>query len=103
MTHAKVRHTASPVAVVTGAGSPSGIGFACARALAATHQLVIAATSQRIDDRVDELTAAGADAVGFIGDLTDPAQARRLVDVALERWGRLDALVNNAGMVATTR
>lgn len=102
MTHAKVRHTASPVAVVTGAGSPSGIGFACARALAATHQLVIAATSQRIDDRVDELTAAGADAVGFIGDLTDPAQARRLVDVALERWGRLDALVNNAGMVATT-
>lgn len=102
MTGVSTMDTARPVAVVTGAGSPTGIGLACAKALAATHRLVVAATSDRINDRVAELTATGADAIGFIGDLTDPGEARRLIDAALSRWGRLDALINNAGMVATT-
>jgi 3-oxoacyl-[acyl-carrier protein] reductase len=88
------------VAIVTGAGSPTGIGFATARALAASHRLVIAATSRRLDDRVAELEAAGGDVVGLIGDLRDPATAQHLVDAALERWGRLDALVNAAGMTS---
>jgi len=91
-----------PVAIVTGAGSPSGIGFATARALAASHRLVVAATSRRLDDRVAELQASGAEVVGVIGDLRDPATARQLVDTALERWGRLDALVNAAGMTSVT-
>ncbi|WP_088318338.1 SDR family NAD(P)-dependent oxidoreductase [Kineosporia sp. R_H_3] len=90
------------VAVITGAGSPTGIGAACARALAPTHRLVVAATSSRIDDRVRELRDLGADAVGFVGDLSIPATADALVAEALERWGRIDALVNSAGMVATT-
>lgn len=91
-----------PVAVITGAGSPAGIGFACARALASTHSLVIAATSSRINDRVAELTDIGARAVGFIGDLTDSMVANRLVQTAVDNFGRLDVLVNNAGMTATT-
>ena len=94
--------SARPVAVVTGAGGPDGIGFACARALASTHSLVIAATSSRIETRVAELTAAGAQAFGFIGDLTDSSTAKRLVHEAVERFGRVDVLVNNAGMTATT-
>ncbi|MBY4128251.1 SDR family oxidoreductase [Rhodococcus fascians] len=94
--------TDRPVAVVTGAGGPDGIGFACARALAATHSLVIAATSSRIELRVTELTETGSDAIGFIGDLTDSSTAKRLVDRAVEHFGRVDVLVNNAGMTATT-
>lgn len=91
-----------PVAVVTGAGSPTGIGFACAQALAPTHALLIAATSSRIEDRVAELTAFGAQAAGFIGDLSDSSTAQRLVRDAVEHFGRVDVLVNNAGMTATT-
>ena len=91
-----------PVAVVTGAGSPTGIGFACAQALAPTHALLIAATSSRIEDRVAELIAAGAQAVAFVGDLSDSSTAQRLVRDALEHFGRVDVLVNNAGMTATT-
>lgn len=90
------------VAVITGAGGPTGVGFACARELALTHRLLVAATSERIHERVAELRALGADAVGFVGDLTASSTADDLVARALERWGRVDALVNSAGMVATT-
>lgn len=91
-----------PVAVVTGAGSPTGIGAACARALAPTHRLLVAATTSRIDERVHELRAHGGDAVGFVGDLSRSPAAERIISDALERWGRVDVLVNGAGMVSTT-
>ncbi|MFY2788027.1 SDR family NAD(P)-dependent oxidoreductase [Rhodococcus sp. MALMAid1271] len=90
------------VALVTGAGSATGIGFACARALVPTHSVLIAATSRRIDDRVAELASAGAEVVGFVGDLTDSASAERLVHSVVEHFGRIDVLVNNAGMTSTT-
>ncbi len=90
------------VAVITGAGSPTGIGFACARALAPTHRLLVTATSERIHDRVEELRSLGAVASGFIADLTDSAAAERLIEQVLGEWGRIDALVNGAGMVAVT-
>lgn len=93
---------ARAVAVVTGAGSPTGIGFASALALARTHSVVVAATTARIDERVAELVAVGAHAVGFVGDLTRPQEAERLVHDTLAFGGRIDVLVNNAGMVATT-
>jgi NAD(P)-dependent dehydrogenase (short-subunit alcohol dehydrogenase family) len=86
------------VAVVTGAGSPDGIGFATARLLAELGAAVmISATSARIQDRVSELRGAGFDAAGVAGDLTDPGVASGLVSAALEHWGRLDIVVNNAG------
>ena len=91
------------VSVVTGAGSPDGIGFATARLLAELGSAVmVAATSARIDDRVSELGGAGFDAAGFTGDLTEADAASRLVSAALRRWGRLDIVVNNAGMISTT-
>jgi 3-oxoacyl-[acyl-carrier protein] reductase len=89
------------VAVVTGAGSPEGIGFATARLLAELGAAVmISATTGRIRDRARELTSAGFDAAGFAADLTDAAAASGLVSAALERWGRLDIVVNNAGMIS---
>ncbi len=89
------------VAVVTGAGSPDGIGFAAARMLAELGAAVmITATTARIGDRASELCSAGLDAAGFAADLTDATAAPRLVSAALQRWGRLDIVVNNAGMIS---
>ena len=90
------------VAVVTGAGSPGGIGFATARLLAELGAAVmISATTARIHDRVTDLRGAGFDAAGIAGDLTDPGVASGLVSAALNQWGRLDIVVNNAGMIST--
>jgi 3-oxoacyl-[acyl-carrier protein] reductase len=89
------------VAVVTGAGSRDGIGFATARLLAELGAAVlISATTGRVQDRVSELRGAGFDAAGAAGDLTDAPVAAELVSAALARWGRLDILVNNAGMIS---
>ena len=89
------------VAVVTGAGSPDGIGFAAARMLAELGAAVmITATTSRIQDRAGELRSAGFQAIGLTGDLTEASAASTLVSAALDQWGRLDILVNNAGMVS---
>jgi len=90
------------VALVTGAGSPNGIGFAVARALGRDGAPVaIASTTDRIHERVAELVAQGIEASGHVGDLMDPDAPARLVGEALAaHGGRLDILVNNAGMVA---
>ncbi len=88
------------VALVTGAGSPTGIGFAAARALGrAGAAVAIASTTDRIHERASELGAEGVDAEGFVADLTDWAASHAMVDVVLERFGKVDVLVNNAGMV----
>jgi 3-oxoacyl-[acyl-carrier protein] reductase len=91
------------VALVTGAGSPNGIGFATARILAREGaSLAIASTTERILDRAAELREEGADAAGFVADLTDREQVGRMVDEVTERSGRIDILVNNAGMVSVS-
>ncbi len=90
------------VALVTGAGSPNGIGFAVARALGRDGASVaIASTTDRIHERVAELAAEGIEASGHVGDLMEPDAPARLVAEARGAHGdRLDILVNNAGMVA---
>ena len=91
---------AGRIALVTGAGSPGGIGFACARALADLGATVaVAATSERIHDRASEL---GSSSKGFVADLTDPQQVRRMVSDVEESLGPIDVLVNNAGMTSVT-
>ena len=88
------------VAIITGAGAPEGIGAAVARQLVAEGaRVVLGATSQRIHDRAAEL---GDAAVGVIADLTVEGSAESLVDAAVQRWGRLDIVVNNAGMTSVS-
>ncbi len=89
------------VALITGAGSVDGIGYAAARALAADGAtVVLCSTSDRIHERAAELELLGERAVGVVADLMDAGEAARAVRVALAVAGRIDICVNNAGMVA---
>jgi 3-oxoacyl-[acyl-carrier protein] reductase len=91
------------VAIVTGAGSPTGIGFAVCQQLGHLGVAVLlTATTSRADDRASELRESGIDAAGFAGDLTNPQTAERLVGSAVRRWDRVDIVVNNAGMVSVS-
>ena len=87
------------VALVTGAGSPQGIGFATARLLAQQGaKIAITSTTQRINDRARELASQTADVFAFPADLCDHDRTRALVEQVFSRFGRIDVLVNNAGM-----
>lgn len=89
------------VALVTGAGSGDGIGFATARLLAAQGaRVAITATTDRIHERAAEL---GDKVFAGVADLTDPGAAIRLVVDIEASLGPVDILVNNAGMVQTGR
>jgi len=91
------------VAVVTGAGSADGIGFATAALLGRLGATVmLGATTSRVEQRVEELRASGIDAASRVGDLTSEDAAGELVSTTVDRCGRLDILVNNAGMVSVT-
>jgi ketoreductase RED2 len=82
------------VAVVS--GSSSGIGRAIAERFAAEGAGVVVNSVRSVDDG-RAVAAALADAVYVRADVSDESQARSLVDAALERWGRVDIVVNNAG------
>jgi 3-oxoacyl-[acyl-carrier protein] reductase len=87
------------VALVTGAGSPQGIGFATARLLAQQgSKVAITSTTERIEARARELAADRAEVFALPADLRDHARTQELVRDVLARYGRLDILVNNAGM-----
>lgn len=91
-------------AVITGAGSAEGIGFAVARRLyKAGARIVITSTTDRIHARARELDAGGEAVLSFIADLTVETDVQRFVDSVLTRMGRIDILVNNAGMTQTGR
>jgi len=89
-------------AVITGAGSAEGIGFAIARRLhSAGVRVVITSTTDRVHSRARELNAGGDRVFSFIADLTVETDVQRFVDSVLSRAGRIDILVNNAGMAQT--
>jgi 3-oxoacyl-[acyl-carrier protein] reductase len=92
------------VAIVTGAGSAQGIGFAIARRLFDEGASVaISATGPRIHERAKEIDPSGARMFSYIGDLTDERQVKDLVTAVYQRAERLDILVNNAGMARDGR
>lgn len=85
-------------ALVTGAGSPTGIGYAIARELAARGlRVAIASTTARIHDRARELVDRGATVEAFVGDLTRLSTAEELRAAI----GPVPVLINNAGMGST--
>ncbi|MBI1180878.1 MAG: glucose 1-dehydrogenase [Alphaproteobacteria bacterium] len=86
------------VVIVTGA--TSGIGAAAARLLAARGARVVAAgrRQDRGDAVVEEIRAAGGEAVFVRADMASDADIRRMVDTAVSTYGGLDGAFNNAGM-----
>ena len=87
----------TPVVLVTGA--LAGIGRAAALAFArAGSRLAVSGRNQEAGDALAaELRALGSDAIFLRADVRHDAEVRRLVDQTVERFGRLDAAVNNAG------
>ncbi|MFM2412236.1 MAG: hypothetical protein RLZZ587_569 [Actinomycetota bacterium] len=89
-------------ALVTGAGSAEGIGFAAARELGLLGAaIVITATTARVDNRVRELEALGIDANGIVARLESPELVDAMVADLGSRKISPDIVVNNAGMIAT--
>ncbi|NEK58543.1 SDR family oxidoreductase [Geodermatophilus sabuli] len=105
--------TQQRVALVTGCGKPDGMGQAIARRLASQGTAVVVTDLQPagvpnrqqedrsagwggVDALVADITAAGGTAASALGDVSVEADADRMVAEAVQRFGRLDVLVNNA-------
>jgi 3-oxoacyl-[acyl-carrier protein] reductase len=89
-------------ALVTGAGSADGIGFATARVLVALDaRVAVTSTTERIEKRAAELRTEGAQVSAHVADLTNRKEAFELARVVREAHGAIDVLVNAAGMAQT--
>lgn len=102
------------VAIVTGSGRPKGLGEAMARRLAAEGCRVVVSdigaargkempadaigSSSEMDEIVASIRAAGGEAIGVTCDVLEEAQVEALVARAVAQYGRLDIMVNNAGI-----
>jgi len=87
------------VVVITGASS--GLGEAAARHLSAAGSRVVVGARRvdRLKSLVAELTGRGGQALTLATDVTDRDQVKRLVDAAVQTYGRVDVMVNNAGLM----
>jgi NADP-dependent 3-hydroxy acid dehydrogenase YdfG len=87
------------VVVITGASS--GLGEATARTLSAQGATVVlgARREDRIEALARQLIASGGKAIAVTTDVTDRAQVKNLVDTAVREYGRVDVMINNAGVM----
>ena len=87
------------VVVITGASS--GLGEATARLLSAEGASVVlgARREQRLRSLADEVTTKGGKATAIVTDVTKREQVQKLVDTAVQTYGRIDVIINNAGLM----
>jgi 3-oxoacyl-[acyl-carrier protein] reductase len=96
-------YLAGQVAIVTGASR--GIGRAIALDLANEGAKVVvnyASSSKAADEIVQEIQAAGGEAIAVQANVSQPDEVDRLIEAAMTTWGRVDVLVNNAGITKDT-
>jgi NAD(P)-dependent dehydrogenase (short-subunit alcohol dehydrogenase family) len=86
------------VAIVTGASSGLGVAFARGLAEAGADVVLAARRVDRLEKTAELVREAGRQAVTVETDIADPEQAQRMVDHAVEQLGRVDVLINNAGI-----
>jgi len=85
------------VAIITGAAS--GMGFAGAQVFAREGaKVVLTDISDQLEERVNEITADGGDAIGIRLDVSSPESWQEAVDKTIDNYGKIDILVNNAGI-----
>ncbi|MET0169159.1 MAG: SDR family oxidoreductase [Aliihoeflea sp.] len=91
---------APSIALVTGGGT--GVGFAVARALAQAgwHVVISGRRADVLDGAASNLSSEGLSASAIVADASDPDAVKQLFDEIVKRFGRLDLLVNNAGINA---
>ena len=88
------------VVLVTGAGSPKGIGRTIAQTFGKQGAKVVICDINQAgcDANVEEMKKRGIEAAGYAANLTDPDAVKELVNKIVEKYGRIDVLVNNAGI-----
>ena len=88
------------VVLVTGAGSAKGMGRVIAQTFGKQGAKVVICDINQAgcDANVEEMKKMGIDATGYAANLTDPEAVKELVNTIVDKYGRIDVLVNNAGI-----
>ncbi|MFN3690100.1 MAG: 3-oxoacyl-[acyl-carrier-protein] reductase [Fimbriimonadales bacterium] len=90
------------VALVTGAGRGIGKAVAGALAQAGAKVAALSRTAANAQETAHAIEQAGGQAIAFGGDVADTATVESVIDQTLKHWGRLDIVVNNAGVTRDT-
>ncbi|GAA4480828.1 3-oxoacyl-[acyl-carrier-protein] reductase [Rhodococcus olei] len=86
------------VVIVTGASSGLGVAFAQACAEAGADVVLAARRTEKLEDTANLVRSSGRRALTVATDVTSPEQCQAMVDAAMAEFGRVDVLVNNAGI-----
>jgi len=87
------------VSLITGA--KGGIGWAIARALGQQGSKVVIndiGPKEELEEKARELSLEGIEAIGLVADITRKDEVQNMIDTIINRWGKIDVLVNNAGI-----
>ncbi|ATD71857.1 MULTISPECIES: SDR family NAD(P)-dependent oxidoreductase [Gordonia] len=90
--------TTGKVVIVTGASSGLGVSFARGFAEAGADVVLAARRAEKLADTAAAVEALGRKALVVPADISDPEQCQRVVDAAMETFGKVDVLINNAGV-----
>jgi NAD(P)-dependent dehydrogenase (short-subunit alcohol dehydrogenase family) len=90
------------VAIITGAGAGIGEAIAYKFALEGAKCLLVGLPDDPVADVAQHITSRGGQAIPYSGDVSEEQHARQVVDLCINTFGRLDVLVNNAGVLMAT-